>query len=168
MALSRQRLIRAGAVVPWPNRAVTLVRRADGSFPGTWVLPGVSVRPKETAAAALHRALPRQLGVHVERFVLLGTYEFLGRGRLDGYHELVFAYQAVEPAPAAGVRGRPDVDGVRRARPGELSIHPTALRILADAGLAALDPAAADGLLTAAGITAYCQQVRSTAEPVGG
>src|SRR5262249_24433959 len=88
---------------------------------------------------------------------MTGVYEMRGRWSDGAYHVIMFAFLADAPVPLPG-RATADrgVGEVIQGDPALVRPHPTAMRILHDAGVAAFDQVEIDQLLAGDGISMLC------------
>ncbi|GHH76912.1 hypothetical protein GCM10018793_23870 [Streptomyces sulfonofaciens] len=150
-------------VVPGPDGTVTFVRQLGGPYAGNWLLPGGGIEPGEPAEAAARREAREETGISVQDCSLFAVYEFTGKWEQGQYHLLMFAFLADRPQQVpAGFEGD-NVGGIIQARPADIPLHSTDLRILTDAGLTSYPDDVVAPALAADGITMYAHRVGGTA-----
>lgn len=140
------------AIVPGPDGSITFVRQPRGPYAGHWLLPGGRVEFGESLVDTARRETLEEAGCDIGGLTLTGVYEMRGDWADGAYHILMFAFRsdqvAVVPPDFTG-----DAGGVMQIRPQQLRPHPTVMRILNDAGVAAypdddIDAALADDRIT--------------------
>ncbi|MFI9382083.1 NUDIX domain-containing protein [Kutzneria sp. NPDC052558] len=138
------------AIVPGPGATVTFIRQQRGPYAGEVLLPGGKTEFGEGLAEAAAREAQEESGCVVERLELVGIYEI--RSPSGGYHWVTSVFLAEEAAVPDGFEGH-HVSAVFQADPAEVRPHPTVMRMLVDAGVAAYSTDEIDAMLTAADIT---------------
>jgi 8-oxo-dGTP diphosphatase len=139
-------------IVPGPGGTVTFVRQERGPYAGWWLLPGGKVEFGESLEDSARREALEEAGCAVGALSPVGLYEMRGGREREGYHFLMFVFRAAGPVvPPAGFSGH-DVGEVRQMRPADMRPHPTDMRILNDAGVAAYPDREVEAALSAGGV----------------
>lgn len=125
------------ATVTDPLGRVLFVAQTRGPFAGNWLLPGGSIEPGESAAAAVVREFHEETGLVITdpRFVAL--YEMTGVWQGGPYHLMMVGFRAESVGEIPPDFQGHNVGGARWAYPHELPLHSTDLQILTDAGVSA-------------------------------
>lgn len=128
-------LVSAVAVVANRQGEVLFVRQPRGPFAGSWLLPGGGIEQEEDAIAAVRRETLEETGVLVEAFRFVRAYEVFGEWRHGPFHFILLAFAGeVDDTAPPSLDGRESVV-VCWATPQQIELHPTDLRMLADAGV---------------------------------
>lgn len=145
----------AGALAVVTNAAgqLLMVKQAAGPFAGAWLLPGGRLERGEGARAAVRREVLEETGIAVEGFAFVRTYEVRGRWAEGSYDFVMLAFKATSEVPVAADFAGHNVHEARWMFPTEVDLHPTNLRILADAGVHPSTEAEIAASLDSAGIT---------------
>ncbi|MCL4407957.1 MAG: NUDIX domain-containing protein [Thermotogae bacterium] len=114
---------------------VLFIKQKNGPYAGNWLLPGGSVEYGETALNAAKREIMEETGIKVEDGKFIATYEMIGEWKAGKYHILMitFLFKSDLEIPT-NFKGH-NVDGIVWANPQNISLHPTDMLILKDAGL---------------------------------
>lgn len=147
------------AIVPGPNGTVTFVHQQRGPYAGHWLLPGGRVEFGESLPDTARRETLEESGCVLAGLTMTGVYEMRGAWRDGTYHLIMFAFLADAPValPASNTADQ-GVGEVVQGDPAVVMPHPTVMRILNDAGVAAFPQATIDELLTRDGISMLCLQ----------
>lgn len=136
MTVAAKPTVAALAIVPMGAEEVVFVRQQRGPYAGWLLLPGGKVEFGESAEDAARREAAEEAGLDVGVLEPTGVYEI--RGADGSYHFVMFAFRAGAAVRVAA--GGHNVDEVVQAPVRAVRPHPTAMRILNDAGVARYSP----------------------------
>ena len=106
-------------------------------MPDIGCCPGGRIEPGESVVDTARRETLEESGCAVGELTLAGVYEMRGAWAEGAYHIIMFAFLSDRPAVVPAGFAGDHVGDVVQVAPQRLRPHPTVMRILNDAGVAA-------------------------------
>jgi 8-oxo-dGTP diphosphatase len=120
--LSPQRSVLTVAIIVKRNRRVLMLKRAKGTWPGFWCLPGGKVEWGESFLEAGKRELEEEVGLHATNFLELATTSYVF-GNSHWLSVVLYATDALGNAlNKEGPETHSDMDWFQQAKPPKIMI----------------------------------------------